>query len=55
LSERKESGDGEKGLERSRSNAKEKGSLMMDSPCGAVGEGGMDGDKTSKGERVSRT
>jgi hypothetical protein len=40
LPEGKESGDEEKGSEQSRSNAKEKGSLMMDSPYGAVGEGG---------------
>src|SRR3972149_3633722 len=32
-----------------------KGSLMMDSSCGVVEEGGMDGDQTSKGKRDSRS
>jgi hypothetical protein len=49
LPERGEAGDGEERLERSRSSAKEKGDSMMDSPCGAVEEGGMNGHKTWKG------
>jgi len=49
LPEREEAGDGEERFERSRSGAKEKGALMMDSPCAAREEGDMNGLKTWKG------
>ncbi len=49
LPEKEEAGVCEKAFERSRSRAKEKGYPMVDSPCGAVEEGGMDGHKTWKG------
>ena len=49
LQERGEAGDGEERFERSGSSAKEKGYLMMGSPCGTVEEGGMNGHKTWKG------
>ena len=49
LPEREEAGDGEGRFGRSRSRGKEKGDLMMDSPCGTVEEGGINGHKTWKG------
>jgi len=49
LPEREEVGDGEERFERSRSRAKEKGDLMMDSPCGTVEGAGINGHKTWKG------
>ena len=54
LPEKEEGGAGKKVLEKSRRSAKEKGHLIMESPCGAVGEGGRDGHKTRRGERDSR-
>jgi hypothetical protein len=49
LLEREEAGTGEERVERSRSCVKEEGDLMMDSPCGAAGEGGIHGHKIWKG------
>jgi len=48
LPDSKETEDGEERFEQSKSNGKEKGYLMMDSPCGTVEEGGMNGHKTRK-------
>jgi hypothetical protein len=50
LPEREEVGDGEERVERSSSRAEEKGS-----PCTEVEEGGMNGHRTWKGKRFSRT
>lgn len=50
LPEKEEVSAGEKVLEERRRRAKEKGHPIMDSPCGAVGEGGRDGHKTRRGK-----
>jgi len=54
LPEKEEAGAAEKVLEKSRRRTKEKGHPIIDSPCGAVTEGGRDSHKTRRGERVSR-